>query len=321
MFRIKEQASPFIQSSSKEEIRQIVEFDILTSVWIMASNDQNPFMLYETVRRRLDLPDNYPLEKIIAKRSELFRKKVPEYRIDSLKKDWIKKCDLDEKKIPSFLQKFQTKEERINYLNSISEKDIFRSQFRIENDADRSDIEIIDWGLKHIERLRNNLIEEREKKKRNYKEIWIPIGSLILTMIILISNIYLQRKNQEIQITLKKYEISFKPRQEYYASILGTMIIAYTNAHNGMRENLTSNLDNIERTFYYIEPFLSKSQRDSFYHKIQGFSVMCYNLENLQSKNFQEQHENYSDSLIAYRTYFREKLYPILFNDDLENPQ
>jgi hypothetical protein len=33
-------------------------------------------------------------------------------------------------------------------------EDFFRSQFRAEEDAPRSPIEVLDWGLKHIDRLR-----------------------------------------------------------------------------------------------------------------------------------------------------------------------
>ena len=191
------------KKENHNNINYLEEFDILSSIWIMANNDEDSLMFYKSVKNRLGLHSNYPLNEIISKRSELFRKKISQHRLDLLKIKWLAECVKAHPKIPSFIFRLDTIQERTDLINSMTVDHIFRSQFRVKEDAPKADIEIIDWGIKHIERLRNNVIEKKEKRKRILKEIWIPIGSLLLTMIILISNIYMQRKNQEIQIDLK----------------------------------------------------------------------------------------------------------------------
>ena len=41
--------------------------------------------------------------------------------------------------------------------------DVFRSQFRTEKDALPSSLEVLSWGLQHIERLRKANLEAREE--------------------------------------------------------------------------------------------------------------------------------------------------------------
>lgn len=309
------------KKDDQNSINYLEEFDVLSSVWIMANNDDDSLMFYESVKNRLGLHSKYQLKEIITKRSELFRRKISKHRLDLLKIKWHAECAKAHPKMPSFIFRLDTAQERTDLIDSITEDDIFRSQFRVKDDAPKADIEIIDWGIKHIERLRNNLIDKKEKRKRILKEIWIPFGSILLTMIILISNIYMQRKSQEIQIDLKKYEISFKPKQDYYATILSSMLKAFSNASNRNHESLVMELDNVEKTFYFIEPFLNENARKVFWTQIQNFESMCFSYEKLQSTPLQTNINRFADSLIKYRSYFREDLYPILFKNSFDMPK
>jgi hypothetical protein len=47
-------------------------------------------------------------------------------------------------------------------INALGPEDGFRSQFRTEDNAPRSEVAIIEWGLNHIERLRKARSEARE---------------------------------------------------------------------------------------------------------------------------------------------------------------
>jgi hypothetical protein len=72
--------------------------------------------------------------------------------------------------------------ERAEAIKKLTSENVFRSQFRAEDDAPRSPIEIIDWGVQHIERLRRADLEKNERTARSW-EIWLVFGVGILNVI------------------------------------------------------------------------------------------------------------------------------------------
>jgi hypothetical protein len=50
-------------------------------------------------------------------------------------------------------------------INALGPEDGFRSQFRTEDNAPRSEVAIIEWGLNHIERLRKARSEARSEAR------------------------------------------------------------------------------------------------------------------------------------------------------------
>lgn len=133
-------------------------FDILCATWILASNDQNEIMTYKGIIHRLGLKDDYDIKKLIQSRGDLFRKGVPTSRLDEWKKDM-----LEGQHRPSWIQEINDKSEKEREINKLTTNDVFRSQFRTEKNAERSPIDIIDWGLQHIERLRKAEMEKSVK--------------------------------------------------------------------------------------------------------------------------------------------------------------
>lgn len=51
----------------------VEELDVLSAIWILACNDENPILTYEGIRYRLNLPATYDVRALIRKRGELFR--------------------------------------------------------------------------------------------------------------------------------------------------------------------------------------------------------------------------------------------------------
>jgi hypothetical protein len=115
------------------------ELDILSATWILASNDENPIITYEGIKYRLGLPDDYDVKGVVRSRPELFRRGIPEGRLEKWKQDLLLG-----KHVPSWIRESESTEQRNARINALTAEDGFRSQFRAGEKAPRSPIEIID---------------------------------------------------------------------------------------------------------------------------------------------------------------------------------
>ena len=290
------------------------DFDILTSVWILSCNDENSIISYEGIKHRLSLDNDFDLKTLIESRSELFRTNVPSSRIE----EWKKQMLLG-KRLPAWIKRYK-QEDRIDKIKSLKSIDCFRCQFRTENRAPKAPLEIIDWGLKHIDRLRKAEFETSDFKIRKITNIWIPLVSLIVALSSVLGSVYMQQNTQKTQIEMKKYEISFKPKQLNYSAFISNLFYAFESARQMNPITLRSNLERIEISYYNIEPFLSKELRVNIWQQFQQFTAMCYVYENT---SFDERTDsvksNYIDSFLWYKKYFKENLYPALFENEFED--
>jgi hypothetical protein len=297
----------------KSNIKQD-DFDTLTSVWILSCNDENSIISYEGIKHRLSLEKSFNLKMLIESRRELFRTNVPLSRIEEWKMQM-----LQGKRLPAWLKLYKS-EDRINKINSLTTTDCFRCQFRTENRAPKAPLEIIDWGLKHIDRLRKAEFETTDFKIKKWTNIWIPLVSLIVALSSVLSSVYMQQKTQETQVEMKKYEISFKPKQLNYSAFIGNLFYAFESARQMNPTTLRSNLDRIEISYYNIEPFLNKELRENIWEQFQQFSAMCYTYNNVPYEERTDSLKSkYIDSFIWYKNYFKENLYPALFEKESEN--
>lgn len=163
-----------MQKQKRVAIKEPDVFDILSATWILASNDENEIITYEGIKNRLNLPKNFKIKELIQSRGELFRKGVPESRL-RLWKDEMRTGH----HLPSWIKEIEDNTERDKAIDSLTTNDVFRSQFRTGRDSPQSPIEIINWGLEHIERLRKASLDAREQSAKRW-EIWLVfIVSLI----------------------------------------------------------------------------------------------------------------------------------------------
>lgn len=142
-------------------------FDILSATWILASNDENEMITYEGIKSRLNLPTNCNVKKLIQSRGELFRISVPESRL----KNWKKEMHTGHH-LPIWIKEIDDNTEKTKTIDNLTTADIFRSQFRAGKDSPQSPIEIINWGLEHIERLRKASLDARDQSVKRW-EIWL----------------------------------------------------------------------------------------------------------------------------------------------------
>lgn len=156
------------------------EFDILFSIWILSCIDENPIMTYEGIKHRLGLSDNFDVKKTVRSRGELFRAGVPSYWFDEWKRDLL----AGKKTPPAWLLSIKNYSERRAKIESLSPEDAFRCQLRTGKGADPASIEVIDWGLQHIERLRKSNLETEEATSKWKSALIAAVLSIITTLII-----------------------------------------------------------------------------------------------------------------------------------------
>ena len=287
------------------------DFDILASIWILSCNDENPIMSYESLRYRLDLDDDFDIKALIENRGELFRKTVPENRIE----EWKQKMHSG-KRVPAWIKAYKG-EERRKIIDSLKPEDFFRCQFRTRKDANQAPLEIIDWGLQHIERLRKVEIEEKDRKRRKWTEIWIPLASFIVALIAVLLSGIIGYKNLETQRNLKKYELSFSPKQKNYSALMRNHFAAYQNARSPTPMALRSRIDRLEMNYFYLEPFLTKDLRTTTWERYLKFSAMCYEYEDVERRMANDSlKSHYLNLFLEHKNAFRDELYPALFQSD-----
>jgi hypothetical protein len=72
-------------SDRDREDTRIEQLDILSAIWILSSNDENPEISYRGIRYRLRLAANIDERRLVADRGELFRTSIPQSRLDEIK--------------------------------------------------------------------------------------------------------------------------------------------------------------------------------------------------------------------------------------------
>jgi hypothetical protein len=290
----------------RKGITSVDELDILSAIWIMASNDQNPIMTYEGIRYRLNLPEDFNVKTLIKERGELFRQGIASHRLDLWKADMK-----SGKHLPSWIRNIEDEATRKSIIESLTIEDIFQSQFRATPDAPKTEIEVIKWGLEHIDRLRKANIEAKDQKIKKYGGMWIPLLSLLITLVTIISNVYLQDRTINTQVVLKKYEVSLKPKQEAFSIFMKSFYETYESAYSNNTNQLLISLQKMESSFYNMEPFLDSGSRNKVWGKYQEYVAMCFEVRKLPTTNPDK--KNYDETFIKYGRFFHDKLYNSLF--------
>ena len=77
-------------------------------------------------------------------------------------------------KRPAWIRDLEDQASQLEAIKVLSVDDVFRSQFRPEKDAPPSTLEVLSWGLQHIERLRKANLEAREEMIKRW-QLWSVI--------------------------------------------------------------------------------------------------------------------------------------------------
>ena len=75
-----------VTEATRTPIDRADDLDILSAIWILSCNDENPILTYKGITTRLGLPDKFDARTLIRSRSELFRPGTLNSRLDAWKK-------------------------------------------------------------------------------------------------------------------------------------------------------------------------------------------------------------------------------------------
>ena len=293
------------------------EAGILSAVWVLSCNDENPLMTYESIRDRLSLINEYPLEQLIRRRSELFRQGAPISTIDAWKESMLQGIQVSAwiKRLPE--------SERDAAIEAIGSQHVFRSQFRVKRNAEKSPIELIEWGLQHIERLRKADLESQESRWKWLKEGVIPVLSVITAIVAIVASSYIQYlsiksqeevKNHELnsQERLKKYEVSFSNRSNGYSAVIQSFQTAVERSQSQDVTGLNNELRKMELAFATIRPFLRREFSSSFQMSSDDFRNF---LEPIVRRNSEQSPltEDEKSKLAKFKSFFVDKMFEETF--------
>src|SRR5208337_2016188 len=96
------------------------ELDILSAIWILASNDETHIISYEGIRHRLALPAQMDVKKMVRSRPELFRPAASQAEIN----EWKLKMR-EGRLLPGWIRSLPN-EQRSQAIESLSVEDVFR---------------------------------------------------------------------------------------------------------------------------------------------------------------------------------------------------
>jgi hypothetical protein len=166
-------------------------FDILAATWVFACNDENPIITYEGLRRRLNLEPSFDICGLVRKRTDLFRLGIPKSRLSRWKQEM-----LQGKHLPAWIREISDETKRMDTINSLSSCDGFRSQFRANDGAEKSPLEVLKWGLEHIDRLRKVHYEARENSAKSW-QMWLVFAVGVMNIIATISVAMMKGDNHD----------------------------------------------------------------------------------------------------------------------------
>jgi hypothetical protein len=155
------------------------KFDVLSALWVLACNDPVSIMSYNGIRYRLKLPADGDIESLVEERGELFRPGVPPRRLE----EWKIAMQSQVSKRPAWIRDLEDEASQLNAIKALSVDDVFRSQFRTEKEAPPSTLEILDWGLQYIERLRKANLEAREEAIKRW-QLWSVIILSVVNIVV-----------------------------------------------------------------------------------------------------------------------------------------
>jgi AAA+ ATPase superfamily predicted ATPase len=99
---------------------------------------------------------------------------------------------LEGKNLPTWIREIEDAKKREQTINGLTVNDVFRSQFRFEENAPRAPLQVIDWGLQHVDRLRKASFEAKDKSAKSW-QMWLVFGASLLNIVATIISALLKK--------------------------------------------------------------------------------------------------------------------------------
>jgi hypothetical protein len=292
-----------------------VDYDLglLSAIWILSCNDENEIITYEGLRHRLGLDADFDIKAVVLGSRELFRPGILQWRLDEWKKNMKGK-----KSLPGWIAEIPSGVKREAAIDNLTRNDVFRNQFRTEYTVDRApkcSLEIMDWGLQHIDRLRKADVETRQEWWQKFSQI-ITAGSLIIAL----SAVVVSWDSVRQQSALKQYEVTLKPKQTAYSDFMAAFDETAVAAFKHDEAKTLGNFTRMETSFYILEPFLDQGTGDKVFSRLNEFRTLCTRMaasssDVIKDDEDKKAYQQLTIELARLKLFFKTTLFSNLFKE------
>lgn len=149
-----------------------------------------------------------------------------------------------------------------------------------------------------------------------WRDIWIPLLSTIVALSGVFGGVITTSMSQRTEVRLKEYEVTFLTKQQLYSTFVRHLSDAFTSAYRHEPVEFRKQLDELETTFYGLEPFLREEARQAIWEQLQQFQALCYSTESEKSSS-EEKRKGAIDSYLWYRQWFRQRFMAEIFSREV----
>jgi hypothetical protein len=292
--------------------------DLLPAIWILSCNDENPIITYRGIALRIGITEA-EAKKLVSERRELFRPGIRLSRLNS----WKDRMRAG-KNLSGWLLEIADVDERRKAIDALSPNDVFRNQFRVEDGAPKCSIEIINWGLSHLDLIRKNAAMAREERLKRWGTVILPTGAILVSLVVALTAQALQWKASNDQRSLKFYEVNFKPKQENYAAFMSAFNEAILACASADQQKALVQMNRMETAYFSLDPFFDDESRKSIFSKFVQFSKLC----DAQARKpallgsdwkdvDREAYQKLMLEIASLKQFFRENIFKSLFGKDV----
>ncbi len=108
-----------------------------------------------------------------------------------------------------------------------------------------------------------------------FKEIGIPLISAAIALLGVLSGYILNTWTERSQVALKTFEVTFPEKQKSYAHLMRLLSDSFYSAAWRQKDNHYKFIDELEVSYFGLEPFLSEPKREATWKEIQKFIAFC----------------------------------------------
>jgi len=155
--------------------------------------------------------------------------------------------------------------------------------------------------------------------EKKIKEVYIPLFSLLIGLLGLLTGIVLQVLDTKSQITLKKYEVTFIEKQKAYAAFFGTMVDCYRDVTDNNRPKLSNDFQALESKLFAMEPFMTQANRVDTNMLLLKFNDLVSKTLNF-ARDGKVDVASFAQEYEELKNNMHDKLFLVLFENPLGKP-
>ncbi len=278
------------------------ELDFIASVWTFACVTKNAKVEYKNIdhRYKKQFGDS---KKVIDSHRILFL----EGRVDPgelIKIKWLLLLSR-----PAWLIEWAKESKQTEYaaISNLQSEDFFSTQDRFLDTTPPSPVEVLKWGLEHIERLRNKKKEDDEKFGKLVREILIPLGTMLAAFATIIIGSYFQQQSLDRQLDrqkelqteqiqsqekmqaatiqadkkLKAFELEFSSKQSSFSKFIRYLDQAFIYAEKKKPGAFRYSLNQAEKIYYNNFEFFLNDDNKKLWGMFISQTLNCESLKEL----------------------------------------